>query len=439
MTQDIIIGRTESEIKELGKKATISIGKQYVKMGEITSLSNNVYLDVNNAHTILISGKRGSGKSFTLGVIAEEISNLPPEIKERLSVLIFDTMGIFWTMKYPNQKEEDLLKKWNISPRGLNVDIYTPKGYFNEYIDKGIPTDYSFALKPSELTAGDWCNVFNVEITSVIGVLIERIIEQLKDLEKEYSIEDIISNIQSDKRSDQTARDAAENRFRAALTWGLFDKDSVPIKKIVGKGKVSIIDISCYKEISGSWGIKSLVIGLISKKLLEERMTFRKEEELADIQTRSKLFEEERKLEMPLVWVLIDEAHEFLPRRGKTPATDSLVQLIREGRQPGISMILATQQPGEIHKDVITQADIVISHRLTAKPDIEALNSMMQSYLISDLQKSLNNLPRLAGSAILLDDNSERLYPIRIRPRFTWHGGEAPHAIKTKKPFGFEV
>ena len=42
----------------------------------------------------------------------------------------------------------------------------------------------------------------------------------------------------------------------------------------------------------------------------------------------------------------------------------------------------------------------------------------------------MNELPNLKGGAIILDDNSERLYPVRIRPRFTWHGGESPAAIK---------
>ena len=129
---------------------------------------------------------------------------------------------------------------------------------------------------------------------------------------------------------------------------------------------------------------------------------------------------------MPNVWILIDEAAEFLPKNGRTAATDSLIQVIREGRQPGISLILATQQPGEIHNDVITQSDIIISHRLTAKNDIEALNNMMQTYLVGDIQKYLNDLPDLKGSAVILDDNSERMYPIRVRPKFTWHGGEAP-------------
>ena len=40
--------------------------------------------------------------SYTLGVIAEGISDLPAEIKKNISVVLLDTMGIYWTMKYPN-------------------------------------------------------------------------------------------------------------------------------------------------------------------------------------------------------------------------------------------------------------------------------------------------------------------------------------------------
>ena len=161
---------------------------------------------------------------------------------------------------------------------------------------------------------------------------------------------------------------------------------------------------------------------------MNERISLRKYEELNEI---NKIIAD--KEDLPLVWILIDEAHNFLMKEGKTPATDALVQLLREGRQPGISLVLATQQPGEIHKDVLTQSDIVISHRLTSKVDIDALNSVMQKYLIQDLQRYLNELPREKGSAIVLDDNSERIYPIAIHPKRSWHGGEAPKAIRDIK------
>jgi len=94
---------------------------------------------------------------------------------------------------------------------------------------------------------------------------------------------------------------------------------------------------------------------------------------------------------------------------------------------------LATQQPGQIHRDVMTQSDIVISHRVTSQPDLEALNYIMQSYLFEGIKKHMDDLPALKGSAIILDDNSERIYPLRIKPRMTWHGGEAPTAIKVEK------
>jgi len=38
-------------------------------------------------------------------------------------------------------------------------------------------------------------------------------------------------------------------------------------------------------------------------------------------------------------------------------------------------------------------------------------------------------LPGAKGSAIIFDDTNERMYPLRIRPRLTWHGGESPIAI----------
>ena len=136
---------------------------------------------------------------------------------------------------------------------------------------------------------------------------------------------------------------------------------------------------------------------------------------------------------MPLVWLVIDEAHEFLPREGKVASTDALVTLLREGRQPGLSMILATQQPGKIHTDVMTQSDILLSHRITAKIDTEALGALMQSYLRTGLDKELNNLPRDKGSALVVDDTNEKMYPIKVRPRFTWHGGSSPTAIPQKK------
>ena len=84
MPYDIIVGRNEADKKAFGNKGLIYIGKGFVKMGQYTSLSNKILMDVSRSHVVLVAGKRGSGKSYTLGVIAEELSNLQKEAKENI-------------------------------------------------------------------------------------------------------------------------------------------------------------------------------------------------------------------------------------------------------------------------------------------------------------------------------------------------------------------
>jgi DNA helicase HerA-like ATPase len=436
---DIVVGRNKSDMEKYGLKGAVLIGKHYVKMGQITSLSNKVYMDVTRSHVVFICGKRGSGKSFTMGVIAEGVSDMDPEIKNNLAVVILDTMGIYWTMKYPNQKEKNLLDQWDIKPKGLDVTIFIPKGFFNEFKEKGIPADYPFSIRPDELDIDDWVLTLGVDKNSEEGVLIERVITVLKETGN-FSLEDIRNKILKDERVSQRAKDKAINLFLNIETWKLFDKDGTPMNDLVKAGQVTIMDVSIYATMPGGWDIKALVIGLISKKLFIQRMVSRRDEEFQQVHETIHYFGEEKqeKMKYPMVWLVIDEAHEFLPFAGKTPASDPLITILREGRQPGISLIMATQQPGKIHTDVMTQSDIIISHRITAKLDTEALGMLMQSYMRDGLDKFLDELPRENGAAVILDDNNERMFPIRIRPRFTWHGGEAPRAIPPeKKIFNF--
>jgi uncharacterized protein len=438
---DIIVGRNKRDLERFGKEGTIFLGRQYIQMGQVTSLSNNVYIDMLRAHVVFICGKRGGGKSYTMGVIAEGMASLPFEIAENLSIILLDTMGIYWTMKYGNMKEEKILNEWNIEPKPLDIKIFTPKGFYDKFKEEGIPTDEPFTIKPSELNSQDWCMTFEISSMSPIGVLIERTVNQLKDTQVNYSIEDIIATIRKDIRSDKNIIDAVENMFLNTLEWGLFDKEGTNLRDLAAPGQVSVLDVSCYSLIQNSWKIKSLVIGLVSQKLFNHRMEARKKEEYNEVNQSIHYFSsnQETKQEMPLVWLVVDEAHEFLPNDGKTMATDPLVTILREGRQPGISLILATQQPGKIHTDVMTQSDTVISHRITTKIDIDALSMLMQSYMREGLNQMFDNLPRMKGAAVVFDDTNERMYPVQIRPRFTWHGGESPTAYhKKEKKFLFD-
>jgi len=413
---EILIGRNEADKKKYGMDGTIFIGRHYVKMGQSTSLSNKIYLDISKAHVVFVCGKRGSGKSYTLGAIAEGLADMPPEVRQNLSIIMLDTMGIYWTMKYPNRKDEDLLREWDLKSKSLDIQIFTPVQYYEDYKKKGIPTDFPFSIKPSELDALDWAMAFDISTNDPMGVLIERIVNVLKKEKPNFSMD-------------------VENRLISTEQWGVFSDKGTEIEELAIAGQVTVLDVSCYATMPGGWKIKSLIVGLISEKLFIQRMIARKNEEYESIHEAMHYLtaEKKQKTEMPLVWLVIDEAHEFLPNKGKTAATDALVTILREGRQPGISLILASQQPGKIHTDVMTQSDTVISHRITAKLDVEALGMLMQSYMREGLNIQLDNLPRVKGAAIIFDDTNEKMYPMRVRPRFTWHGGEAPIAVKKHK------
>ncbi|MBU0461214.1 MAG: hypothetical protein KJ574_01370, partial [Nanoarchaeota archaeon] len=338
---------------------------------------------------------------------------------------------------HANHKERELLEPYGIDPRPVEVRIFTPEKYFYEYKKRGIRTDVPFSIDPTELEEEDWIKAFRQDKYGPNGIYISKIITELKKQKERYTVADIIGYIDADAETDKMIKAAVKAMFRTSEGWGLFSDKSTPLHELAKAGQITVLDVSCYVTMPGGWDVKALVIGIVSKHLFIQRMEYRKEEELKEIKYLETYFTEKtaaqaEKQEMPLVWLVIDEAHEFLPKdeKDENAATQPLIIIMREGRQPGISLILATQQPGKIHTDVMTQADIVLSHRITARVDMTALGLLAQSYMEAGIERAMNRLPRVKGAAVIFDDSNESIYQVRVRPRFTWHGGSSPTAIK---------
>ena len=419
--EEIVVGRDPEDLKKYGKKGCIFLGKHIVGKGNDFHLTNPVLMDVSRPHIVLITGKRGEGKSYTASIIAEEIMKLPDDVRQNLSCLMIDTMGIFWSMKSPNDKDLLLLNEWGMKPQGFEARNIVPYGLVDFYEKAGITYDGVFSIKPSELSAADWALTFSINLFEPLGILLERVIRKLRG---DYSIDEIIDEIESDKRSDDKEKLALENRFVSAKGWGIFSEKATPIEEFLKPGITTILDVSLQE-----WNVRNLMIGILSREIYEARVSARREEELAIIGG-----EEIKKV--PMTWMIFDEVHNFIPSGGETTAaTHEMLTLIKQGRQPGISLVLITQRPNKLHEDAISQSDIVISHRLTAKPDLDALSAVMQTYLLFDIRKSISTLPKLKGAAVVLDDNSERLFNIQVRPKQSWHAGASPIAIKEKPAY----
>ena len=315
MTYDIIVGRTKHDKDKYGTDGTIFLGKHYVTMGQTVALSNKVYMDMIRSHVVFVCGKRGGGKSYTMGVIAEGMADMPLAIRQNLSIIMLDTMGIYWTMKYPNAKEKELCASWDMTPKSLDVTIYAPVGFYKKAKEEGIPVDRPFSIKPSELLGTDWNTTFGMDPNSAPGVLIERIIhdlhEEKEETGKEYGLKEILAMVEKDKDIDSTTRASVKNHFIAAQGWGIFSEEGTPLQELAQAGQVTVIDLSAYATEENGWAIKALVTGLVSQKLFIDRMVSRKDEEFKQVYRDVNYLaveDETQKQEMPMVWLVIDEA-----------------------------------------------------------------------------------------------------------------------------------
>ena len=301
MTYDIIIGRSKKDVEKFGKRGTILVAKQYVSMGSTVSLSNRVYMDIASAHVIFVVGKRGSGKSYTMGSIAEGLADLDDEVKQNLSIVLLDTMGVYWTMKYPNYQATEMVKSWDMEPHGLDVKIFTPNKFYHQYKDEGIPTDVPFSIRPIEVGPGDWARAFKIEENSAAGVLITRVCQDLEHLGN-YSIDQMIDAAKSNEDADKVTIGVVVNLLKKANGWGVFSDEGTPLKEIVKGGQVTVLDVSPYATMPGGWDIKALVTGIICRTLFEQRMLSRKSEEFKSVDAAMHYFsrEESSAMDEPL-------------------------------------------------------------------------------------------------------------------------------------------
>jgi hypothetical protein len=285
-----------------------------------------------------------------------------------------------------------------------------------EYTKKGISVE-RFSLRVSGLSPFHWCQLFNIKATDPIGIVITRAVVTQQSLSASFSIIDLLASIQLDKRADNMVKAAAENFFSLAMSWDIFNTTGLMITDLVQRGALTVLDLSHLHNPV----LKDIVVSLVSEMIFEERVKERKRYE------QKKMGFDVQEKGIPLVWLAIDEAQLFVPLGKDTLSKDVLInEWMRQGRQPGLSLIMATQRPGAIETEVLSHSDIIICHRLTAQEDIDALRTIRPTYLQGDIGESIKKIGVEKGVALLVDDTSESVHVVQIRPRLSWHGGAEP-------------
>jgi hypothetical protein len=394
----------------------LTLGRYYALDG---SLGAQVCLDVTRPHVIFICGKRGYGKSYTIGVLLEEICKLEDSVKRRLGVVVVDTLGIFWTTHFPNVSEKMQLSRWGIVPQGFAVRLLVPTKVVADYKQHHIDA-VCFSLRVSCVSAGHWCHLFGLKPMDPISITLARSVLAMQAKSDCFSISDLLMCIKQDDRASDLIKSAAENYLSVADSWGIFSAHGIAVTDLIQPGVVSILDLSFLQ----TQVLKDVVVSLVSEAIFEERVKARKTYE----QERIGLKKEEPGVS--LVWLAVDEAQVFIPRDQDTLSKEVLIaEWMRQGRQPGLSLILATQRPSALEPEVLSHSDVIVCHRLTAQEDIDMLGLIRPTYMRGDIAESIKKMGNEKGVALLVDDTSESVHVIKVRPRMSRHGGGEPVII----------
>ncbi|MFA4907442.1 MAG: ATP-binding protein [archaeon] len=444
---NVFIGRKKSVFSSYGYEAALFVGK----VSEEEHGSDHVYMDSLNPHVVFVCGARGSGKSYVLGVMAEELA-----LKNKnVGIIVVDPIGVFWSMRFPNKEEKEILAlaEWDLMPQGTeNVKVFIPKGMASD--TPKTTYDATYSIQPSLLTAEDWCLTFGMDRFSPSGLLLEKALRKVEigyaDAEgkrfagkrKAFSLEEIILCLERDSELNSRERGfkqdsirALASRFESAKNWGIFDEKGTPLAELSRENQLTILDTSFLEE-----NVTALVIGLLARRILAARKISTRKEAAKRLKTES--VDQLLELEIPPTWLFIDEAHTLIPSGNvKTPATNGLVEYVKQGRRPGCSLVFATQQPSAIDTRVLSQLDLLIAHKLVFDDDVKAVYKRAPTIIPPQYRRAtfIKTLP--VGTAIVADRREEtsRAFIMQIRPRMSQHEGrDAETADRLEEGMGKE-
>lgn len=421
-----------------------------------------VKVDTTAEHVLAVLGKRGTGKSYSLGVILEGLGCGSAETPigraaSARTTLVLDVLDIFWTSSLPLaespipelNRQYQRLRRARMEPVPISVDIWIPAGFENNSID--LPNTRILRIAPSDMTADDWAAMFELDLVSEPrGMLLDELVRKVslsgwidtagerQGANPNYSISDLINCLDSDASIANAYAEGTRRSIRQRLgsqsVNPLFQGQATRLNELLRMGRVSVLMLGRVPE-----GTKQALTSILIRQIMRERRDSSFAKKRLDLDPRLNATDRERltgivENGLPRTWVLIDEAQVLAPNERKTLSGESLVKYAKEGRNYGLSLGVATQQPSAVDGRLMSQVETLLIHQLTAKSDIDvALNStkspLPESIRIDGVEESAENLVRLLeqGDALFSCANAARTMSracvVKVRPRVTAHGG----------------
>ncbi|SHF06373.1 hypothetical protein SAMN05444392_10712 [Seinonella peptonophila] len=355
-----------------------------------------------------IFGGSGSGKSFGLRVMLEELMKL------RIPTIVFDP---HFEMDFRDTVPESEKQASKVKDRSVVVQVGREVGIsFSDLSTRDVTDLLGAAGHLSESMVNviqtlhkrrDSYASFSDRINNLVQALeegkagLERQLRQDELTPVEVNrIQDLLKLLQQYGTLPAASVKGIHWRLNRLEQAGLFQQDIREIERGLEQGKLVVVQGS-------TWVLQvftTYVIGAL----------YRKRREFKDAQTNG----EEGEFFPPFVTVT-DEAHNFAPKGFDSPAKSILKEIAQEGRKYGVFLFLATQRPTLLDETITAQLNTKFVFRTVRGTDIATLREE------TDLtQEEGKRLPYLrSGDAFVSSAIIGRTVFIRIRAAHT----QSPH------------
>lgn len=370
---DVFIADSNETVRVLGMETEPSKG---LYIGETVSGTKTEIILKREAiqRHFFIGGTTGSGKSYAMGVIAEEL------IKHKLPIIFIDTQDEY----------SQLVTK-------LNGTVKRP--------------GHDFTIRISSLSESELLDLLPAATTELQKDIATRAFSELQielvaDNIAKFSIDDLL------ERMAIVGPQLTNNS--SSVSMAISRVGSLRRNPIFGNGinradwrklMVPCLAIDCKRLTSSQ-------LQPIATAVLRELQNLRLHNHI------------------PPYVAVVDEAHLFVPQGEGSACKQIIREGVRIGRHHGICMVLMTQSPIDIDRSIIRQCNTRLVFAL--EPDqLDAIRGV-KSDASEEMLRALPKMPR--GTCLLSGtyESVKHTIPVRIRERETKdsEGGKTPNVFQ---------
>ncbi|HEY9621875.1 MAG TPA: DUF87 domain-containing protein [Crinalium sp.] len=350
-----------------------------------------------STHMAILAGT-GSGKSYTAGVLVEEL--LAPH--NRAAVLIFDPHGEYGTLS-DMRGHAAFTSEDGYSPK---VNVLTPE---DVHIRISSLDYYDILTLLPEMSDRQQA-ILNKAFT---------ILKRHRQGDYRWGVQDLIAAVNEADRTQDEDGNERVGSSAPAIEWKLerlarspyfHSMNHLSPKMLFEPGQVTVLQMN---EISQEE--QQVICAAVLRQSNQARMNTIKENIGPD---------DENYLPYP-VFILIEEAHRFAPAHEPSRCKMILRTILSEGRKFGLGVGLITQRPGKLDSDVLSQCMSQFIMRIVNPVDQESLKYGVEA-AGRDLLKELPALTK--GQVIIAGACVNTPVLCKVRSRLTKHGGETLNA-----------